>query len=259
MDPINEENRRYFAERSLLVYFLPRLPWEQVQKLQQRLVFDVSEPPRRQAALILCEHAPIITVGRQGSYRHLRMDAREIDSGQLSVKWTNRGGGCWHQQPGQLAAYPILPLDSKSFGLGEYRTGVYQTLLEVLREFQIDAQADRASAGVRTEAGQIASVGLAVKQWVSYHGCILNVCVPLDRRPLVLAGPMNATQPGSSRPWTCMFRELRTPVNVSAVRESFLRHFVNVFGFDQYYLSNPPPGIWSDKRREHADAKPTYR
>lgn len=241
-----------FRDKNLLVYLLPRLAWEDVLLLQQRLVFDMSEEPRRKAALILCEHAPIITVGRQGSYEHVRMDANEISTGSVPVKWTNRGGGCWHQQPGQLAAYPIVPLDPDVFGLAEYRSALYQTLMCLFEEFKLPAQANREMAGVQVGNAQIASVGIAVKQWVSYHGCIMNVCVPLDQRPLVLAGP------NSRHPWTCMFRELRTPLRVDAVREAFLRHFVRVFGFANYYLSSPPAGTLPKKRTLHADAEPSY-
>lgn len=249
----NHADRQHpFRDKNLLVYLLPRLAWEDVLLLQQRLVFDISEEPRRKAALILCEHAPIITVGRQGSYDHVRMDANEISTGTVPVKWTNRGGGCWHQQPGQLAAYPIVPLDPDTFGLAEYRSALYQTLLGLFEEFKLPAQANREMAGIQVGNAQIASVGIAVKQWVSYHGCIMNVCVPLDQRPLVLAGP------NSRHPWTCMFRELRTPLRVEAVREAFLQHFVRVFGFANYYLSSPPAGTLPKKRTLHADAEPSY-
>lgn len=252
MEGAINEHRPAFRDQSLLVYLLPRLPWEDILTLQQRLVFDMSEEPRRRGALILCEHAPIITVGRKGSYRHVRMDASEISTGQVAVKWTNRGGGCWHQQPGQLAAYPIIPLSADSFGLADYRSALYQTIVDVLGEFKISATEDRSTACVKVGGSQISSVGIAVKQWVSYHGCILNVCVPLDQRPLVLSGSSNR------QPWTCMFRELRTPVRVDAVREAFLRHFVRILGFSHYYLSKVPAGYLKDPRRSNADAKPSY-
>lgn len=238
------------GERPLLVYLLPRLPWESVLALQQRLVYDMGEEPRRRAALILCEHSPVITVGRQGSYQHLRMDASEISTGQVPVRWSNRGGGCWHQQPGQLAAYPIVPLSTDGLGLADYRTKLYQTVVDLLREFKIAAVADRSVAGICVQGRQIASMGIAVKQWVTYHGCMLNVCVPLDRQPLVMSSG------SAGRDWTCMFRELRTPVRVETVRETFLRHFVQNFGFTHYYLSSPPPGVLRDQRRRdvHANA-----
>jgi lipoate-protein ligase B len=242
----------YFRRRTLLAYFLPQLSWEEVLSFQQRLVFDVSEEPRQKGALVLGEHAPIVTVGRQGSHRHLHHEATEIVTGQVPVKWTNRGGGCWHQQPGQLVAYPILPLSPETFGLAPYRDALYQTIVDVLREFGLDAVADRSTASVQVAGRPIASVGIAVKQWVSYHGCVINVGIPLDRNPLVLSGDR------TPRPGTCMFRELRTPVRVGTVREAFLRHFVRIFGFGHYYLGSPPASLIRPQRGIHASVGPTY-
>lgn len=240
------EAKSYFHQRSLLAYFLPQLPWENVLAFQQRLVFDMSEEPRRKGAIILGEHSPIVTVGRRGSHRQLQHDAVELTTGQVPVKWTNRGGGCWHQQPGQLVVYPILPLCPDSFGLAPYRDALYQTIVDVLAEFGIAAQADRASASVQVGGRPIAAVGIAVKQWVSYHGCVINVGIPLDQRPLVHGGSDDRL------PGTCMFRELRTPVRVGTVREAFLRHFVGNFGFGHYYLVSPPANLIRPERGIHA-------
>jgi lipoate-protein ligase B len=252
MSQSESEAKNYFRQRSLLAYFLPQLAWEDVLAFQQRLVFDISEEPRQKGALILGEHSPIVTVGRQGSHQHLRHEEMEIATGQVAVKWTNRGGGCWHQQPGQLVAYPILPLSPDSFGLAPYRDSLYQTIVAVLREFEIDAVADRRTASVTVGGRPIASVGIAVKQWVSYHGCVINVGIPLDRRPLVSGG-------GDDRQGgTCMFRELRTPVRVGTVREAFLRHFVGIFGFGHYYLSSPPASLVRPQRGIHASVSPSY-
>ena len=65
---------------------------------------------RDSACLILCEHPPLITVGRQGSRGHIRFDTEELFVRGWPVRWVNRGGGCLLHLPGQLAIYPILPL-----------------------------------------------------------------------------------------------------------------------------------------------------
>lgn len=224
----------HFRERALEVYLLPVTSWDESLALQQRLVYEISGEPRQRAALILCEHSPIITIGRQGSRRHVHLEQEELVSKRLRIQWTNRGGGCWLQMPGQLAAYPILPLEPHQFGLEAFRDSLYQTLLGVLEELQIAARIDRKGSGIRASSRQIAGLGIAVTNWVSYHGCFLNVCSPLDQLNLVQSNP---TQ---NRRMTSVFRELRAPVRIDAVRESFLRHFVEVFGFGRYYLCNPP-------------------
>ncbi|MFO0948231.1 MAG: lipoyl(octanoyl) transferase LipB [Planctomycetota bacterium] len=231
----------------LNVYLLPETPWEETVLLQQRLVYELSEAPRRRAALVLCEHPPVITVGRQGSRQHIRLDDDELKSRRWSVRWTNRGGGCWLQIPGQLAAYCIMPLDPSGLGLASYRDGLYQTMLNVLDEFKIHAERHPRLSGVWVGGREIGSVGVAVKNWIAYHGCRLNVCVPLDPFEKVQSNP--ASSPDANRAMTCMFRELRAPVRLDAARESFVRHFTSVFGFKDCYLLNAPPFPRSSKRK----------
>jgi lipoyl(octanoyl) transferase len=195
--------------------------------------------------LILCEHPPIITVGRQGSRNHVLLDDDELRAMGLEVRWTNRGGGCWLQAPGQLAAYPIIPLDPDRFGLERHRSALYGTLIDVLREFGVFASRDEERSGVVVDGRQIAGVGVAVKDWVAYHGCWLNVAAPPDRFNCVQVNPL-----APERAVTSMFRELRLPVRPSSVRESFVRHFVARFGFRDYFLVDAPPTCRS-KRRAH--------
>src|SRR4051812_20096641 len=89
----------------LQAYLLGTVDFESMMLLQRRLHYDLTGN-RDQAALVICEHPPLITVGRHGSHSHLRMDADT----RWPVRWVPRGGGCWLHVPGQMALYPILPL-----------------------------------------------------------------------------------------------------------------------------------------------------
>lgn len=225
-----------FRGMALEVYLLPRTPWEEVRTLQHRLVYDLGGQPRDRAALILCEHPPVITVGRQGSLRHIQAEEEDLRALEVAIRWTNRGGGGWLQMPGQLACYPIVPLDLAACGLDAYRQGLYRTLVDLLDEFRLPAQIDRSIGGVRSRDGQIAAVGIAVKDCVTYHGCILNVCVPMHLCEWVQWSPR-----ALPAPVTCMFRELRSPVRLATVRETFARHFARVFGFTESYFFHRSP------------------
>ncbi|QDU63842.1 Octanoyltransferase [Planctomycetes bacterium Pan216] len=224
-----------YAETALDVYLLPKTPWEETNLLLQRLTYELSEEPRRRAALVLCEHPPIITVGRRGSRGHIDLEEEELRARRLEIRWTNRGGGCWLQTPGQLAIYPVVPIHPTEVGLARYRTALYESILSVLDEFHLRADHDSHGGGVHVDGRQIAGMGLAVKNWVAYHGCWINVCVPPEWFDGITLNPTN----GQHRP-TSMFRELCSPIRTETVRESFLRKFVDVFGFQAYYLCRPP-------------------
>ena len=63
------------------------------------------------ATILLCEHPPLITVGRQGSWGDIRLTADQLRRHRLRVQWVSRGGGTILHGPGQLAIYPVVPLD----------------------------------------------------------------------------------------------------------------------------------------------------
>src|SRR5438128_168122 len=93
---------------NLQVYLLGVVEFESALAFQRRLVYQISGE-RTQAAMLMCEHPPLISVGREGSWAHMAGDPGEPR--RLPVRWVNRGGGCFLHVPGQLAIYPIMPLD----------------------------------------------------------------------------------------------------------------------------------------------------
>src|SRR5882757_3012289 len=95
---------------TLQVYLLGVVEFESALVLQRRLAYQVAGE-RDGAVILLCEHPPLITVGRQGSRAHILCEPEELRAREWRVRWVNRGGGCVLHQPGQLVVYPIVALD----------------------------------------------------------------------------------------------------------------------------------------------------
>src|SRR4051812_43090928 len=87
---------------ALRVYLLGLVEFEAVLAVQRALVYQVAGE-RDTAGLVLCEHPPLITVGRHGSPAHIRCGPEELRARRWRVRWVNRGGGCLLHLPGQLA------------------------------------------------------------------------------------------------------------------------------------------------------------
>lgn len=214
---------------SLQVYLLGTVDFETALSLQQRLVFDISGD-RAQAALILCQHNPLITVGRQGSHRHILCDPEEMRSRRWRVRWVNRGGGCLLHVPGQLAIYPILPLDRLGLGLRDYLQCLQQVLITLLSDFSVTVSTRSGQAGLWVGSRLIADIGVAVRDWVTYYGAALNINPALDQFQLVhCGGDLEA-------PMTSVERERRGPLSPSLIRQRFIEHFAAQFGFSQVHL-----------------------
>ncbi|HXG12956.1 MAG TPA: lipoyl(octanoyl) transferase LipB [Gemmataceae bacterium] len=220
----------------LQVYLLGLVEFEAALALQRLLVYHVAGD-RDRAALVLCEHPPLITVGRQGSRGHILCDADELKARRWSVRWVNRGGGCLLHLPGQLAVYPILALDRLGLGLRAYLDRLEAVLADVLADFQIPCQTRPGQAGLWVGSRPIATIGVAVRDWVTYFGAALNVNPDLGPFRLVRCG---GPEDG---PMTSLERERRGPLRPSLVRERLLEHFAARFGFDRTALFFGHPAL----------------
>ena len=81
-------------------YLQPTRASARFLSLQDRLVFELSNRSDTQGGLLMCEHPPLITVGREGSREHILASPQELISRELDVRWLNRGGGCLVHAPG---------------------------------------------------------------------------------------------------------------------------------------------------------------
>jgi lipoyl(octanoyl) transferase len=213
----------------LQVYLLGSVEFEAALALQRLLAYQVAGD-RSQAALILCEHPPLITVGRHGSRRHIRCEPEELRLRRWPVRWVNRGGGCVLHVPGQLAIYPVLALDRLGLGLQDYLDRFHQVLADVLDDFQVRGETRPGQAGVWVGSRLVAAVGVAVRDWVTYYGASFNVNPDLELFRLVRCS--NRDQ----EPMTSLERERRGPLKPALVRERVLEHVAARFSFDRTAL-----------------------
>lgn len=222
MNPASPQLRASPADPLLQVYLLGSVHFEAALGLQRRLVYQVAGD-RDTAALVLCEHPPLITVGRAGSRAHILWEPDELKAHRWSVRWVNRGGGCLLHVPGQLAIYPILPLDRLGLGLQAYLDRLQGVLVDLLDDFSITAQTRPNQAGLWVNSRPIAEVGVAVRHWVTYFGAILNVHPDLELFRCLRGGR------AGDGPMTSLIRERHAPLRPALVRERFLEHFTRHF------------------------------
>jgi lipoyl(octanoyl) transferase len=218
----NGKTARAPAGPVLHAYLLGPVDFEAALGLQRRLVYQVSGK-RSDAALILCEHPPLITVGRSGSRAHILYEPAELAWRGWPVRWVNRGGGCQLHLPGQLAVYPVVALDFLGLGLRAYLDRLQDVLVAVLADFQIRGETRPDIPGVWVGERPVALTGAAVQSWVSYYGAVLNVCPDLEPFRRV------RTPRPDDRGMTSMERERKAPLRPALVRERLLEHFSDRF------------------------------
>lgn len=160
--------------KPLRVVNLGRRPYAEVWDLQKRLV------TRRIAAeipdtLLLVEHDHVITVGRAA-----RGAANVLDAGATPVVEIERGGDATYHGPGQLVAYPIVLLGEGERDLHRFLRNLEEAVILALGDLGIPGAKRRAGAtGVWVGSRKIASIGVACRRWVTFHGLALNASTDL--------------------------------------------------------------------------------
>lgn len=134
---------------------------------------------RRQDLLLLVEHEPVVTLGRGTRATSLPLAPAELERRGLTVAEVERGGDVTYHGPGQLVGYPILDLREHREDLHWYLRQLEAALIAGLDGLGVAAERSPGLTGVWTRGRKIASLGIHVKQWVTFHGFALNVTTDL--------------------------------------------------------------------------------
>ncbi len=174
------------ARRMLTVIGPARMAYDEAFALQKRLVERVLVSEGGENFLVLVEHPAIITIGRSGSEAQVLADGELLRRGGIEVVRTNRGGKATLHAPGQLVAYPVIDLKARGSDLHRYLRELEAWLIRLLEGYGIRAGVEASRTGVWAGGGKIASIGIAVRRWVAYHGVALNVSTDLELFELIV-------------------------------------------------------------------------
>lgn len=146
----------------------------------QRLVHqDIAESGYR-GALIECEHPPILTLGRMSKRHHILASEDILKRRSVEIIHVDRGGDVTLHAPGQIVLYPILNLSFYRKDLHWYLHSLEEVIIDFLRDFGILARRFPGQTGVWVNDKKIASIGIGVKKWITYHGLAVNVNTDLE-------------------------------------------------------------------------------
>ncbi len=232
---------------TLEVYLLGRVDFDSAVELQNRWAYELSGRTDRLGALFLCEHPPVVAIGREGNRSQLQVDDRELRSRLMELHWINRGGGALVHAPGQLAAYPVVPLDRLGLGLADYRAALEQAVIEVCAELRVEATRDPDVPGVFCRTGQLGFVASGVRNWVTHQGLFLNVAPAMHLMRLVSAAP---GQPAA----TSLSAQRSRPVSMHSTREHIVRHLAAQLGYDRWHLYTSHPLLKRTRKAVHVPA-----
>lgn len=169
-------------------------------RVEERIGTPETAPER----LLLLEHAPVFTIGRTPD-RSSIFDESRLRAPLFTI---GRGGQATYHGPGQLVGYPILDLTQRGRDLHKHLRVIEELLIVALGECGVPARRREGLTGVWVEDRKIASIGVGVRRWISFHGFALNVTrasLPpfADITPCGIGGVvMTALELEAGRAWT---------------------------------------------------------
>lgn len=170
----------------LLVARLGRRDYADVLAFQRALCRARMAGRLDDDVLLLVEHPPVVTLGRGTRTTSLPLDPDALRTRGVEVFEVERGGDVTYHGPGQLVGYPVLDLSRHRQDLHWYLRELEGTLIDALGELGVPAERNPGLTGVWTRGSKIASLGIHVKQWVTFHGFALNVDVDLRAFDLIV-------------------------------------------------------------------------
>jgi lipoyl(octanoyl) transferase len=202
----------------LMVQDLGRGSYAEVLELQRRLCRQRISGDIPEDMLLLVEHEPVVTLGRGARPASLPLTPAELEARGLQVFEVERGGDVTFHGPGQLVGYPIIDLRRHREDLHWYLRRLEAGLIQGLARIGIEGTTTAGLTGVWTRGRKIASIGIHVKQWVTFHGFALNVTTDMTNFDLIVpCGIPNVVMTSVSRELgrtdsTTLWEESRTAV-----------------------------------------------
>jgi len=228
----------------LILHNLSRIAYQAALDIQRDLVARVQADGGQTAHLLLLEHdPPVITLGRRGQIEHILADRARLDALGIEVHRSHRGGQVTVHAPGQLVAYPILRLGPGRGTVSGYVRALEQAVIDVLGRFGLEGRRRDGTVGVWAGEGKIASVGVAVERWVTYHGLAINVGPDTAAFDLIVpCGQSGAAAVAS------ISQLLGREVTVARAAEELVPSLCQALGFDRAVPADapPPPGATDD-------------
>jgi len=219
---------------SCLVTDLGLISYADAFALQQRVV-RARKAGAIHDVFLLCEHAHVITLGRNANRANLLASEHVLRQKRVELQVTNRGGDITYHGPGQIVGYPILDLTNIKRDVAWYVRGLEEAMIRASADFGVTAYRVPGKTGVWVAAGdgeqKLAAIGVHISRWVTSHGLAYNVSTDLRHFDLII--PCGIVD----RKATSLEKLLSRGVSLAEVKPRLTQHLADVFSLTPHLTS----------------------
>ncbi|SEF76533.1 lipoyl(octanoyl) transferase LipB [Vibrio hangzhouensis] len=209
-------------ENQLVVRKLGRKDYEPVWKAMHDFTDNRTEATRDEVWLV--EHNPVFTQGQAGKAEHL------LNTGDIPVVQSDRGGQVTYHGPGQLVAYFLINLRRKKLGVRELVTHIENLVIQTLNAYNIESAARPDAPGVYVDDKKVCSLGLRIRKGCSFHGLALNI--NMDLSPFLRINPC-----GYAGMEMVQVSQLGGPQQVGVVEDELIKALITILDYEQVEFS----------------------
>lgn len=166
----------------------------------------------------IVQHPPVFTQGQAGKAEHI------LRTSDIPLVQSDRGGQVTYHGPGQLVIYLLIDIRRKKYGVRALVDAIEKSIVNVLKQYDIDAYAKPEAPGVYVDAAKIASLGLRIRKGCSFHGLALNV--NMDLSPFNLINPC-----GYAGLKVTQCADLHGPKNVDEAASALITYLAEYIGY----------------------------
>src|SRR5467141_2258689 len=199
--------------------------WE----LQKRVV-AARKAGAIEDVLLLCEHSPVITLGRSGKRENLLASEHVLRQKGVEFHATDRGGDITYHGPGQIVGYPILNLGAIRRDVLWYVRMLEEAMIRATAELGVAAKRVEGKTGIWIENGnaeeKLAAIGVHISRWVTSHGFAYNVSTDLRYFDLIVPCGI------ADRKATSLEKLLGRSVKREEIAPRIANHLGEVFGLE---------------------------
>ena len=192
--------------------------WD-IQKEYHKKVVLGKEPD----TLIIVEHEPVYTLGKNANDNHLLQSASE----EIQVFRIERGGDITFHGPGQIVVYPILDLNRFVKSVSWYMRTLEKIIIDTLSDFEIKAELKDGLTGVWVGDEKIGAQGVRISRWVTMHGLALNVNTDLRYFDGII--PCGIFDYGV----TSMEKLMGSKQDINKVKNTIIKYFNNILSHEE--------------------------
>jgi lipoyl(octanoyl) transferase len=208
--------------RPIEIRRLGRVPYARGLELQEQLVAE-RQAGRIPDQLLLLEHDPVFTLGRNARSENVLFPAEALRERGFEVFETGRGGDVTYHGPGQVVGYPILDLAPDRRDVHRYVRDLEEVMIRTCADYGLEASRVQGLTGTWLGDQKIGAIGVRIARWVTSHGFAFNVGTDLSAFDLIVPCGIRG------RGVTSLERQLGRPLPLEEVMDRIAANFAEVF------------------------------